>query len=128
MPSEREEVLRHVAQIVEQPGNIDQALADAAKEAEKTKRIELANKHELEKLKASLGFFGHIFGSEKHAPIVVAFVVVIFGLLASAGLWLAAFYASAAKEFWSGEAQKALGAALTALAYVFGRASRGDSK
>ena len=76
---------------------------------------------------AELGWFGRVFGAEAQASITIAFVVVLFGLIASGGLWWVA-YSSGNREFWSGEAHIALGAVTTALGYVFGRGSKDQSK
>ncbi|HUA98413.1 MAG TPA: hypothetical protein VMA34_08820 [Terracidiphilus sp.] len=128
MASERDEVLKAVVeQETTQPTKLETAISDASNEAERTKRLELEQKHALAKLHAELGVFGRIFGGEPHAPIVIAFIVVVFGLLTSAGLWWFAFQ-TGSREFWSGEAHIALGAATTALGYVFGRGSKGSSK
>jgi hypothetical protein len=72
---------------------------------------------------ADLGWFGRAFGAEAQASIVVALIVVIFGFSGSIGLWAIAFFTGKV-EFWSGEAHISLGAATTALGYVFGRGSR----
>ena len=110
-----------------EPTKLETAISEGSSEAERTRRLELSNKHQLDRLHAELGWFGRIFGSDPHAPIVIAFIVVAFGLLTSAGLWWAAFH-TGSREFWSGEAHIALGAVTTALGYVFGRGSKDSSK
>jgi hypothetical protein len=128
MESERDEALRAVVALpTPQPAKLEEAISEASTEAERTKRQALAQQHAMDKLHAELGWFGHVFGSEIHAPLVIAFVVVVCGLAASGLLWWLA-YTTGAREFWSGEAHIALGAATSALAYVFGRGSKSDSK
>jgi hypothetical protein len=96
---------------------------DAISAGEQTKRLELAHEHELNMHRAELGWFGIVFGGEAHAAIVIAFFVVIVGLVGAIGLWVAA-YRTGKSDFWSSEAHIALGAATTALGYVFGRGSK----
>lgn len=128
MASERDEALKAVVEpAIMQTPKLEAAISEASTEAERTKRHELDQKHAMDKLRAELGWFGHVFGSESHAPLVIAFLVVACGLVAAGGLWWLA-YATGVREFWSGEAHIALGAATTALGYVFGRGSKGDSK
>jgi hypothetical protein len=81
----------------------------------------------MDRLRAELGWFGIIFGADPHAPIVLAFIVVVCGMITSAGLWWIA-YMTGVREFWSGEAHIALGAVTTALGYVFGRGSKDSNK
>ena len=76
---------------------------------------------------AELGWFGRVFGAQAQASIVIAFIVVVCGLIGSGGLWWIA-YKTGNREFWSGEAHIALGAVTTALGYVFGRGSKEDPK
>lgn len=128
MASERDQALSAVVKPIDpQSPKLEAVIYEASSEAERTKRLDLAQQHELNKLHAELGWFGQIFGSEAHAPLVIAFLVVACGLLASGVLWWLA-YTTGAREFWSGEAHIALGAATSALAYVFGRGSKGASK
>lgn len=128
MASEREDVLKEVVPAdASQPPKIDVAISEATSETERTRRMELAHKHDIDKLRAELGWFGRIFGADPHAPIVIAFIVVASGLMTSACLWAIA-YRTGSREFWSGEAHIALGAATTALGYVFGRGSKDSSK
>jgi len=128
MASERDEVLKAVIESqASQTPKLAEAISDASSEAERTKRQALAQQHELDKLRAQLGWFGRIFGGESHAPVVIAFIVVAIGLIAAASLWWIA-YISGNREFWSGEAHIALGAVTTALAYVFGRGSKDSLK
>jgi hypothetical protein len=128
MASERDQALSAVVKPTDpQSTKLEAVISEASSEAERTKRLELAQKHEMNKLHAELGWFGHIFGSETHAPLVIAFLVVGCGLVASGGLWWLA-YTTGVREFWSGEAHIALGAATTALGYVFGRGSKNDPK
>lgn len=67
------------------------------------------------------------FPTEAEASIVIAFVVVVSGLIAAGILWRIAFKTNN-YAFWPGEAHIALGAVTTALAYVFGRGSKDTSK
>lgn len=128
MASERDQALREfVKQSDPQSTKLEAVISEATSEAEHTKRLELAHKHEMNKLRAELGWFGYVFGSATHAPLVIAFIVVACGMVASGALWWLA-YATGMREFWSGEAHIALGAATTALGYVFGRGSKNDSK
>jgi hypothetical protein len=80
MASERDEAIKAVL-----PGSTDQdesligVLSEAESEAEKTKRLKISNDHEVNMRRAELGWFGRLFGGEAHAPVVIAFMVVILG-------------------------------------------------
>ncbi|HMG87306.1 MAG TPA: hypothetical protein VK574_16355 [Terracidiphilus sp.] len=128
MASERDEVLKQVVEPPTQPTKLDEAISAGTTEAERITRQQLAQKHEMDRLKAELGWFGILFGTENHASLVIGFVVVFCGMLGAGGLWCLA-YKTGSREFWSGEAHFALGAATTALGYIFGRGSKdGNSK
>ncbi len=129
MASEREEVLHSLAspapdvpKLLPAP-NIETALSAA----ESTRQLQLSQQHEMDRLNAELGWFGKVFGSESHAAIVIAFIVIVLGFGTAIGLWIAA-YRSGKTDFWSSEAHIALAAATSALGYVFGRGSRDSSK
>jgi len=127
MASEREEILKQVG-APEPPTKLDEALSAGTSEAERIRRQELAQKHEMDRFKAELGWFGIIFGTETHAPLVIGFLAVLCGMIGAGALWWLA-YITGSREFWSGEAHFALGVATTALGYVFGRGSKnGDTK
>lgn len=102
-------------------------LAVALSTAETTKQLELSHQHDINRLRAELGWFGKVFGSESHAAIVIAFIVVILGFGAAGSLWIAAAHSSR-PEYWASEAHLALGTATTALAYVFGKTSKEKMK
>lgn len=129
MASEREIALGAVVDEphMAEPPKLEKAISEASSAAEQTRQLELTQAHEIKKLRAELGWFGIVFGSEAHASIVVAFVVVILGFLGAIGLWSVA-YATGHPEFWSSEAHVSLAAATSALGYVFGRGSRDNSK
>ena len=109
------------------PKNLDAAIADGANEAEITKQLKMSQEHLVNMRRVELGWFGTFLGGESHASIVVAFIVVILGFASAIGLWWVAHY-SDKPEFWSNEAHIALGAATSALTYVFGRGARDNSK
>ena len=124
MASEREDALRAVVgEAADQDEKLSITLLEADSEAEKTKRIKLFHDHEMNKLNAELGWFGRLFGGESHAAVVIAFIVVILGFITAAGLWTLA-YLTGHFEFWASEAHIPLGAAISALSYVFGRGTR----
>ena len=130
MASERDEALNAIVpQATSTVPRIEAAssnLNTALDTAEETKRLEISNQHAMNRLRAELGWFGAVFGSESHAAIVLAFVMVILGFGTAIGLWIVAYH-SGKTDFWSSEAHLALAAATSALGYVFGRGSR-DSK
>jgi len=120
MVSERDGIL---AEIVPGPPNPEAKLEAAMSEAERTKQLSLEHDYAIKIKRADLGWFGVIFGSEAHASIVVAFVVVIMGFGTAIALWTVAYF-TGRPEFWSSEAHVALAAATSALGYVFGRGSK----
>ena len=127
MASERDQALNSIV-----PGDttletIHPKLETALEAAEQTRRLELQHNHEINRLKAELGWFGRVFGSESHAAMVIAFVAVFMGFVTAIGLWALAYY-TGHTETWSTEAHFALGAATSALGYVFGRGSKDGSK
>jgi hypothetical protein len=128
MASERDEVLKAViSSELPQATKLEEAISEGSSEAESTKQLELIHKHAIDKLNVELGTFGRLFGTEVHAPLVIAFFVVASGLILAAWLWWIAYYTNT-HDFWAGEAHIALGAATTALGYVFGRSSKDSSK
>jgi len=129
MATEREIALGAVIpeSLTSEPPKLEKAILEASVAAHQTRQLELTQAHEIEKLRAELGWFGVVFGSEAHASIVVAFVVVILGFLGAIGLWSVA-YATGHPEFWTSEAHVSLAAATSALGYVFGRGSRDNHK
>lgn len=125
MASEREQALQSIA---EGPlANVPESLGTALSEGERTKRLAMEHEHAFKLHRADLGWFGIVFGSESHAGLVIAFIVVACGLLAAGGLWWVA-YRTGPHDFWSNEAHIALGAVTTALGYVFGRGSKDSPK
>jgi len=124
MASERDTVL---SEVVHGPSDAEPNMNVALSTAEVTRQLEISNAHEMEKLQAELGWFGKVFGSESHAAIVVAFVVIVLGFGTAIGLWITAGH-SGRFEFWASEAHLSLAAATSALGYVFGRGSRDRSK
>ena len=132
MASERESALNNVvtgeATIVTRLDAAGESnLDDALSQAETTRQLEARNRHDLERLHAELGWFGKVFGSESHAAIVIAFVVILLGFGSAIVLWVVAAH-SATPDRWTSEAHIALGAATSALSYVFGRGSRDPVK
>ncbi|GGG83547.1 hypothetical protein [Edaphobacter dinghuensis] len=132
MASERDEALSAVVAADKTPevppveipsSNLDSALSTA----EETRRLELANQHALNRLHAELGWFGKVFGSESHAAIVIAFVMIVLGFGTAIGLWFVA-YRTGKTDFWASEAHLSLAAATSALGYVFGRGSKDGNK
>jgi len=125
MASERETALSAVIESrTTEPRELEEAITLASTTAE---QLKLTHQHEMAMKQADLGWFGRLFGAEEQASIVVAFVVIILGFSASFGLWWIA-YSTGKVEFWSGEAHIALGAATSALGYVFGRGSKNHHK
>ena len=119
MASEREKAL---SEVVQSSPNPDPKISDALTEAE-NKRLEIENTHKFNMRRAELGWFGKVFGSEGHAAMVIAFVAVVMGFMTAIGLWALGYFSGRA-DVWSSEAHFALGAATSALGYVFGRGSR----
>lgn len=118
MASEREEALREVIRVDDNSANkLDEVLKDAA-----LKRLSLEQAHALQMRRAEMGIFGRLLGDQAHAPLVIAFLMLLFSLLTASLLWTFA-YRSGKTEFWSGEAHIAFGGALTALGYIFGKGS-----
>jgi hypothetical protein len=125
MASERDEALKEV---ISDDGPAESSqLKEALSQGEITRQLALNNKHEMDKIHAELGLFGRIFGSESHAAIVIAFVVIVLGFLTSIGLWIAAYF-TGKQDFWATEAHLSLSAATSALAYIFGRGSKDSAK
>lgn len=127
MASERDEALNAVVatEITDQDLSQSKILV-ALHEAEVTKRLELSHAHALTMRKAELGWFGRALGGESNAAVVIAFFVVVLGFSVAIGLWITAAH-TGQYAFWSSEAHMALGAATTALGYVFGRGSKDKS-
>ncbi len=123
MASERDEALSAVVAV---STNADDHYRTAIADAE-NRRIELANAHAVAMRQAELGWFGKLFGNESQAAMVIAFAAVLCGFLTAALLWTAG-YLSGKAEPWSGEAHFALGAATSALGFVFGRGSKDSPK
>lgn len=134
MASERDEVLSAIdtgnesiiprkAAASSSSSNFDTALSTAE---EATRQQYLSQEHAMNRLHAELGWFGKVFGSESHAAVVIAFVVIILGFITAIGLWCVA-YRTGKTDFWSSEAHLSLAAATSALGFVFGRGSK-DSK
>jgi hypothetical protein len=131
MASERDEVLKAVipegvATVSELQPSADTKLQNALTVGEETRRLQMSNEHEINRLNAELGWFGKVFGSESHAAMVIAFVMIILGFGTAIGLWVVA-YKTGKTDFWSSEAHLSLAAATSALGYVFGRGSK-DTK
>lgn len=63
---------------------------------------------------AELGWFGKVSGSESHAVIVIAFVMIVFGFGTAIGVWIVV-YRTGKTEFWSSKAHLPLAAATSAL-------------
>ena len=121
MSSERDTALNEASPAEGAGKKVEHAISDA-----EHKRLTLEQTHALKMRRAELGWFGRIWGDQAHAPIVVAFVMLLLSLVTSLTLWLLGFR-TGKDQFWSGEAHIAFGGALTALGYIFGKGS-GSSK
>lgn len=117
MSSERDQALNEATPALGPGKKVENVIIDA-----EHKRLALEQAHALKMRRTELGWFGRIWGDQAHAPIVVAFVMLLLSLCVSLTLWILGFR-TGKDEFWSGEAHIAFGGALTALGYIFGKGS-----
>jgi len=90
-------------------------------------QLELAretNRHQEAMRAKDLGSFGWLMGGENTAPFTVALVVVMFGIVAAIGCWVAAWNAPTSAEFWAKQAERGIAVSSAALAFIFGRGSK----
>ncbi|MCK1650473.1 hypothetical protein IVA88_03350 [Bradyrhizobium sp. 149] len=82
------------------------------------------NRHAETMHKQNLGFFGRALGGEATAPVVIACLATIFGLLCAAGCWTVAAKFPDVADFWGKQAERCMGFSAAALAFIFGRGSK----
>lgn len=105
---------------------LDKALTDA--QEYQLKINQETHRHNEAMQKINLGRIGSIIGGEKSVPGVIAFVVVCFGLFATAFCYYVMWKSEtpAAQEFWSKQSERGLATAGIAMSYLFGRGTRGS--
>lgn len=86
--------------------------------------VKETNRHNEVMRQKDLGAFGRLIGGEATAPFTVALIVVIFGVLAAVGCWIAAWQVPENAEFWAKQAERGIAVASASLAFIFGRGSR----
>jgi hypothetical protein len=82
------------------------------------------NRHAEAMHKANLGFVGRAIGGEANAPVVVACIATLFGLICAVGCWIAAAKYPDAFDFWGKQAERSIAFSGAALAFIFGRGSK----
>lgn len=121
MASERDEAKSEIVRRDDSDAELETTLRSASHyQLEITKE---KNRHEEAKRDKDLGFFGRVLGGEKTAPSVIAMFVVFIGFAVAIGSLVAAGYQPDSSEFWSKQAERGLGVASAALAYIFGKGS-----
>jgi len=122
MASQLDEAKKAITGSSETDPDLDEALSSAQSlqlSLEKEK-----NRHEESRHKTELGWGGIILGGEQNAPIFVAGLAVLFGLV-SFWVCLSGEIPDVQKaEFWGRHAERSLAFAAAALAYLFGRGAK----
>lgn len=101
---------------------LDSALDSGAKLQLEIKKED--NRHKETMNQQNLGFLGNLFGDGKSLPTTAALITVVLSFIISIGLFVAAFNQPENGSMWSQNAERSLGIALAALAYVFGKSGR----
>lgn len=81
------------------------------------------HRHKEEMRSKELGWVGRIVGGEATASLTVAFIVVCFGLVTSAGCLAFAVYFPNTAEFWAKQSERSVALALAALSFIFGKSA-----
>lgn len=116
MASDREAAKGAVVKKDDEDPELDNALAAAAKLQLELKREE--NRHAEAMNKQNLGFVGQWVGDGKNLPTTAALVTILLAIFVAIGLYVAAYNQPQTTEVWTNNAERSLGIALAALAYV----------
>jgi len=85
-----------------------------------------ANRHKEAMRSVELGLIGRVVGGEANAPIAVATIVVVAGIVgASLSVWMA--YQSQrfdSSDYWSKMIERFLALTISGLSFIFGRSGR----
>jgi len=71
--------------------------------------------------KHELGAAGRLLGGEKNAPVIIAAVVVLLGMVAFFCCLVAESRYAANAQFWAQQGERGLGLSGAALGYIFGK-------
>ena len=124
MASEREKAKKAIKTTESKDPELTDALASAS---ELQHKITAENNRHKEALQqAELGWVGRLLGGDKIAPIAIASLVVLVGLLGAA---LSGYAASESQrpdsaDFWSKMVERSIAMVLTGLSFIFGRTGR----
>ncbi|MGA2850835.1 MAG: hypothetical protein ABSE46_17690 [Terracidiphilus sp.] len=124
MASERDKAKSAITRTDSTDPELAAALAEGKQEQY---RITVENNRHKEAIQAGeLGRMGQWLGGEKMAPIVIAAIVVVAGLL---GAFLSGYMASTsqrpdAADYWYRMVQTSLALSASALSFIFGRTGR----
>ena len=105
----------------------DPDLAGALSEASKL-RVDLekeANRHREKMAAGERGWIGWALGGTKSAPLMIAFLAIVFGGIMWAWCLNQAQLDAADADYWGTQADRALALMGTALGYIFGRGQKG---
>ena len=80
--------------------------------------------HDQQMRKIELGLIGCWLGGERNAPISIALVCILAGIVFAIGCLLATFLASSSADLWSRSFERSLAFICVVIAYVFGRGGR----
>lgn len=116
--TDRESAKRHIASRQTTDAELEDALDSASSYSlllEKEK-----NRHN----ETMRGHFSAFFGPKDVAPLAIAFIALVFGLLGFAYcLYHSQDTTSVAGDFWGKWAERTLGFSTSCLAYIFGKGS-----
>jgi hypothetical protein len=123
MASERDQAKRAITGKDSDDPELAAKLADASLEYQ----IAVENNRSKEAIHNSdLGRIGKWFGSEKSAPIAIAGIVTVAGIL---GAFLSGYVASRSQtpdsaEYWSKMVERSIAVAFSSMTFIFGRSGK----
>jgi hypothetical protein len=128
MASEREQAKKAITNRTSDEPELDLALSQAQSLQHKLQH-ELAvkteeHRHKEHMRKTELGLVGLIFGGESSASLTIAAVVAVISIIAAVGCLIMAWQNPAANDFWGKQFERSTAVAMSALAFIFGKAGR----
>jgi len=124
MASERDRAKNAIKRTDSTDPELNAALAEGT-ELQHLLMIEV-NRHKETMRSVELGWIGRVLGGEANAPIAVATIVVVAGIVgASLSVWMASqSLRPESSEYWSKMVERFLALTISGLSFIFGRSGR----
>ena len=124
MASERDKAKKAITKTDSTDPELNAALAEGT-ELQHLLMVE-SNRHKEAMRSVELGLIGRVVGGEANAPVAVATMVVVAGIVGAAlSVWMAAqSQRPDSSEYWSKMIERSSALTITGLSFIFGRSGR----